>query len=249
MAWLKLQSPRARLCLRAAANLATRKLDNEDKIKQKKVFIEQKMKDLKKYREMWEHQNVGFYDGFREHKKKEDFKANVTRLELASVWDEIMEKLRSYQLPDEFEGNKEWVDLGSRFRQLMEPLDIANYYRHARHYEDGSSSYMLRGRPKRYRYTQKWLEHAERRPQEPSSTSCFWAEVEDLRYKTSYSNSSSFEDVKERVEQLEAQLQAWSEKGELANDVFLEGSTLVKWWKTLPLQHKQQSCIRNLINE
>ncbi|TKY73448.1 EDS1L protein [Spatholobus suberectus] len=183
-----------------------------------------------------------------EHKRDEDFHANVTRLELAGVWDEIIEKLRSYELPDEFEGKKEWVDLGTRFRLLVEPLDIANYYRHARHYEDGSSSYMVRGRPKRYRYTQRWLEHAERRPQEPSSTSCFFAEVEDLRYKTSKSNSS-FEDVKERVERLEVQIKTWSDEGKLAKDVFLEGSVLVKWWKTLPPQHKQQSCIRSLINE
>ncbi|TKY73450.1 EDS1L protein [Spatholobus suberectus] len=204
------------------------------------------MKDLQKYREMWEHQNVGFYDGFREHKKAEDFKANVKRLELAGVWDEIIEKLRSYELPDEFEGKKEIIDFGTRFRYLVEPLDIANYYRHDRHYEDDASSYMVKGRPKRYRYPQRWLEHAERRPQEPNSASCFWAEVEDLRYKIG-TNNSSFEDVKERVDQLEAQIKAWSEKGELAKDVFLEGSTLVKWWKALPLHHKQQSCIRSLI--
>lgn len=52
---------------------------------------------------MYKDERVGFYDGFREHKQGEDdFKANVTRLELAGVWDEMMEKVRSYELPDEF---------------------------------------------------------------------------------------------------------------------------------------------------
>ncbi|XP_027339698.1 protein EDS1-like [Abrus precatorius] len=241
-------SPKAGLCLWAAAELEVRRLDNEDKIKQKKNFVEEKLKDLEKYREMWEHLKVGYYDGFREHKKTEDFKANVMRLELAGVWDEIIEKLRSYELSHEFEGNREWFDLGTRFRQLVEPLDIANYYRHLRHYENESSSYMVKGRPKRYRYTQRWLEHAQLRPQEPNSASCFWAEVEDLRFMMS-NNNKSFEEVKERVVKLEGQIETWSEDGELAKDALLEGSTLVKWLKTLPPQHKRESCIRNLIKE
>ncbi|RDX89534.1 Protein EDS1B, partial [Mucuna pruriens] len=241
-------SPIARLCLQAAAELELRRCDNENKIKEKKGFLEEKMKELQKYRETLEHQKVGFYDGFREHKKGEDFKANVMRLELAGVWDGIIEKLISYELPDEFEGREEWIDLGTRFRQLVEPLDIANYYRHARHYEDDSSSYMVKGRPKRYRYPQRWLEHDQRRPQEPNSASCFWAEVEELRYKATKRNVS-FEDVKERVKQLEAQIKGWSDNGELAKDAFVEGSTLVKWWKALPPQHKERSCIRSLIKE
>ncbi|KAK7354108.1 hypothetical protein VNO80_19566 [Phaseolus coccineus] len=242
-------SLRARLCLRAAAELEARKCENEKKLNEKRSFIEQKLtKDLGEYREMWAHRRVGFYDGFSEHKKAEDFKANVTRLEIAGVWDEIIEKLRSYELPDEFEAKKEWINLGTRCRELVEPLDIANYYRHGRHYEDDASSYMVKGRPKRYRYPQRWLEHAERRPQQPTSTSCFWAEVEELRYKTG-NGDASYRDVEERVVNLVAQIEEWSKKGELAKDVFLEGSTLVKWLKTLRLPHKQQPFIRRLIGE
>ncbi|TKY73449.1 EDS1L protein [Spatholobus suberectus] len=234
----------ARLCLQAAGELEKQKNRNEGKIDMKKV--QESMKELEEYRSICEMQGKGYYDAFKMQKELRDFRANVKRLELAGVWDEIIEKLISCELPDEFEGKKEWVDLGTRFRQLVEPLDIANYYRHARHYEDDDSSYMVKGRPKRYRYPQIWLEHAERRPQEVNSASCSWAEVEDICYITS-KNNSSFEDVKERVEQLEVQIKAWSEKGELAKDVFLEGSTLVNWWKALPPHHKRKSCIRSLI--
>ncbi|KAK7411515.1 hypothetical protein VNO78_02949 [Psophocarpus tetragonolobus] len=239
-------SPRARLCLRAAAELELRKSGNEKYFEEKKELFERKMKELQQYKEFWLHQKVGFYDGFREHKKSEDFKANVTRLELAGVLDEMMEKVRNYELPDEFEGKDEWIILGNKVRELKEPLDIANYYRHGRHYEDASASYMVKGRPKRYRYPQRWLEHKKRTQFEPLSPSCFWAEVEELRYHTSKSGAS-FQDVKERVEKLEAQIKAWNANNELAKDVFLEGSTLVKWWRTLPPEHKQQSCIQDLI--
>ncbi|BAT79574.1 hypothetical protein LR48_Vigan04g055000 [Vigna angularis] len=242
-------SPRARLCLRAAAELEERKCENEKKLKEKRSFIEKKLtKELGEYREMWAHQRVGFYDGFREHKKAEDFKANVTRLEIAGVWDEIIEKLRNHELPDEFEANEEWVDLGTRCRKVVEPLDIANYYRHGRHYEDDASSYMVKGRPKRYRYPQRWLEHAKRRPREAISTSCFWAEVEQLRYKTSNGDVSD-RDVEERVVRLVGQIEEWSKKEELDKDVFLEGSTFVKWWRTLHPRYKNQPYITSLIRE
>nr|KYP47007.1 hypothetical protein KK1_031376 [Cajanus cajan] len=239
-------STKARLCVRAAGELEKEKIRNEGKINMRKVL--ESMEKVEEYRAACESETTkhGYYDAFKMQDELRDFRANVTRLDLAGVWDEIIEKLRSYELPDEFEGKKKWVDLGTRFRQLVEPLDIANYYRHARHYEDDASSYMVKGRPKRYRYPQRWLEHAERRPQEVISESCFWGEVEDICYITSNGNRS-FEDVKERVERLEAQIKAWSEKGYLAKDVFLEGSTLVKWWKALPSHHKKQSCIRRLI--
>ena len=214
-------------------------------MKSKKDFVEEKMKELENYKEVWEHQKVCYYDAFKQQEDPEDFQANVKRLQLSEVWDEIIEKLRSYELPDEFEGNPEWVELGKRFRRLVEPVDVANYYRHVRQIEAGT--YMVKGRPGRYRYTQRWLEHAERRRVEEGYTeSCFWAEVEDLCNITS-NNNGLFEDVKERVVRLENQIKTWIEKGELDKDVLLEGSTLVKWWKALPPQHKQGSCIRTLI--
>ncbi|KAK7304563.1 hypothetical protein VNO77_42444 [Canavalia gladiata] len=240
----------ARLSLRAAAELEVKKCENEDKImRQKKDFVEERMQELEKYKSKWEHEKVGYYDGFREHKTKEDFQANVKRLQLAGVLDEVIEKLKSYELADEFEGKEEWIDLGTKFRKLVEPLDIANYYRHSRQYEGKSASYMVKGRPSRYRYPQRWLEHSKRIPQETDySVSCFWAEVEELRLVTS-NKDRSFEEVKERVVELEGRIKTWIEKEELTKDVLLKGSTLVKWWKTLPSQHKQESCIASLIKE
>ncbi|CAI8597705.1 unnamed protein product [Vicia faba] len=232
-------STRARLCIQAAAALEERKRNNEKAIEDKKGFMEEKMKEVEKYREMWGHQKKGYYDGFKDQEDPEDFKANVKRLDLAGVWDEIIEKLLNYELPDEFEGVEDWIEAGTKFRRLVEPLDIANYYRHSRN-RDGRAYMDKGGRPKRYRYTQRWLEHRERRKEGGYSESCFWAEVEDLS-----NDKKSFEDVKERVSALEDQIEEWYKKGEVGKDVFLEGSTFVKWWKTLPIQHRQQSCIRS----
>ena len=200
------------------------------------------MNALDSYREMWGHQKKGYYDAFKDQLETDDFKANVRRLELAGVWDEIIEKLLKYELPEEFEGKKEWIEIGTKFRRLVEPLDIANYYRHSRN-RDGRVYMAKGGRPKRYRYAQRWLEHDDKSGEGGYSESCFWAEVEDL----CHDNEKSFEVVKDRVLKLEEQISDWSKNGKVGKDVFLEGSTFVKWWKTLPIHHREESCIKDLV--
>lgn len=237
---LKFQTTRAIVCLQAAGELEKQKIRNEGKINKQKA--ETYMKLVEDYKAMNETQKVGYYDAFKVQNNRNDFHSNVNRLELAGVWDEIIEMLRRYELPDEFERNPEWIRLGTEFRRLVEPLDIANYYRHVRN--DVSGPYMDKGRPRRYRYPQRWLEHAERKAEGACSESCFLAEVEELCIKT---RNSPFEDVKEEVLKLEREIKRWNDEGVLSKDVFLEGSTFVKWWKSLPQQHKESSCVRNLI--
>ena len=59
--------------------------------------------------------------------QREDSEANVKGLKLASIWDIIMEILKRYELPDKFESNEDRIKLGTKFRKLVKPLDIANY--------------------------------------------------------------------------------------------------------------------------
>ncbi|KAK4264271.1 hypothetical protein QN277_025474 [Acacia crassicarpa] len=220
---------RARLCLRAAGELEKQKYRNQEKIK--KAKDKSTLTELEAYRTMRRIQGVGYYDAFKLQKYEDDFKANVKRLELAGLWDEIIEMLKRYELPDEFEGNEDWVNIGTEFRQLVEPLDIANYYRHLK--DEDTGPYMVRGRPKRYRYTQRWLEHKMRLETGASSESCFWAETEELVSKT---NKKAFDgDFKKRVEKLEEDINKWREK----DDVLLEETTFMKWWKgQLPQEYK-----------
>ncbi|KAM3704094.1 hypothetical protein ACJW31_04G149400 [Castanea mollissima] len=240
-------STRARLCLCAAGELEKRKIGNKDSIDLKKPDIEKAMKYLlEDYQLNCGHRGVGCYDAFKLQESSKDFDANVKRLELAGIWDEIIEMLKRYELPDAFEGQNDWIVLGTRYRRLVEPLDIANYYRHLKNEDTGA--YMDRGRPKRYKFTQRWFENAKRMPAESSWESCFWAKVEELRIKTSNAGGFAQVKVKEEVLKLEEQVQKWIKGGggELSTDVFLEKSTFMKWWNTLPEEHKSKSCIKNV---
>ncbi|KAK7857361.1 protein eds1l [Quercus suber] len=209
-------STRTRMCLCAAGELEKRKIGNKESIDLKKPDIEKAMKYLEEdYQLNCSHHDLGCYDAFKLQETSKDFDSNVKRLELAGIWDEIIEMLKMYELPNAFEGLIDWVLLGTRYHRLVEPLDIANYYRHLKNEDIGA--YMIKGRPKHYRFTQRWHEHAERMPIESSGESCFWA-------------SQGFEPIKEEVSLLEAQVQNWINLGELSGDVLLEKSTFKKWW-------------------
>lgn len=216
---LGLQSERARLCLRAAEELEKQKLENQATMNNKKKDIEDGIKKLEAYKSKCALHKVGYYDAFKISNDKEDFHANVARLELAGIWDEIIEMLKRHELPDGFEGQKEWIDLGTRYRRIVEPLDIANYYRHLKNEDTGP--YVEKGRPKRYKCTQRWREHAMGLPNEfPGS--CFWAEVDELWIKAGSPG------IRESVMLLESKVQKWIQDGELGEDVLLENSTFMK---------------------
>ncbi|KAL5722381.1 defense response [Ranunculus cassubicifolius] len=233
-------STKGRISLRAAAGLEKQRVFNQANINSNFMKIEEALRILQGYRTTCELQEVGYYDAFKLQRKPDDFNANIKRLELAGMWDEIVEMLKRYELTDNFEAGKKWVDLGTKYRRLVEPLDIANYYRHGKNEDTGP--YMVNGRPRRYRYTQRWLEHANGVEADSCGESCLWAEVEELHKR-------NFEEVKDRVVRLESQIGRWVFRGEILKDVFLEESTLVKWWKSLPQQHRSESCVANFIRD
>ncbi|XP_077237905.1 protein EDS1L-like [Tasmannia lanceolata] len=232
-------SVEARLCLHAAGESEKQKLRNQAKIRANSSKIEEALKFIHGYRVTCEIRGVGYYDAFKLQKDTGDFDVNIKRLDLAGLWDEIIDMLKRYELPDNFEARTEWVELGTSYRRLVEPLDIANYYRHFKNEDTGP--YLINGRPRRYRYTQKWLERAKRMPANSSSESCFWAKVEELCVDNA--NNKPFEETKGRVLELEKEMLGWLTSGEVGRDVLLEESTFVKWWKTLPQQHQLVSCL------
>ncbi|KAI9078932.1 hypothetical protein K1719_039081 [Acacia pycnantha] len=163
------------------------------------------MVKLQEYMEI--NPRVSYYEAFKRQDDKNDFPSNVYRLKLANVCDDIIEKLRNYELLEEFEAKKKWVERGTQFRRLVEQLDVANYYRHVGNNVAGP--YMEgKGRPRRYKYPQRWLEHAKRESKGTYSESCLMAEVEELWIKIE--QGTPFEQVKERVLKLEGDIKRWS---------------------------------------
>uniref|UniRef100_A0A0A9H6N0 EDS1 EP domain-containing protein n=1 Tax=Arundo donax TaxID=35708 RepID=A0A0A9H6N0_ARUDO len=239
-------SKEAILHLSAAAQWEKQRQRNQKRIDDENCKkIQEALKSLNDYKRTCELHGVSYYDSFKVQREVHDFNANVRRLELAGLWDEIVEMLRRRELPDGFEAREEWVRLGTLYRRLVEPLDIANYYRHSKNEDTGS--YLSKGRPRRYKYTQKWHEQLQRIPFGSSLESCFWAVVEELQAEMS--NGRAFNDLRDRIVNLESDAQGWLTSGSLGKDVLLSSSSFVMWWKMLPEQHRSASCILKLMSQ
>lgn len=234
-----MQSLRAKLSLLAAVEFEEQKLSREKKIDKEEIIA--KLNSLQEYCRNCEVHKKCRYDAFKIKTNDDDFHAGVVSLQLGGMWNDIMEMLKMNQLPDEFEGNKEWIELGTMYRRLDEPIAIGSYY--ARGLNDDSGPFMIRGRSTVFKYTQRWLEHKEKLGAESVSESCFWAEVEELMI---LGNKKSYDGLKERITSLERQILHWHEAGVLEDGVFFDKSTFIEWWNTLPEQHKSESCIRGL---
>ncbi|KAJ4974653.1 hypothetical protein NE237_007827 [Protea cynaroides] len=107
-------STRAMLCLCAARESEQKKQRNQEKIDNNRKKIEYTLRKLEDYRDKGKMSKIGYYDAFKLQTEREDYDANVTRLELAGIWSEIIEMLKRYELPDGFECREDWVELGTR---------------------------------------------------------------------------------------------------------------------------------------
>ncbi|KAL0014290.1 hypothetical protein SO802_001359 [Lithocarpus litseifolius] len=79
----------------AAGELEKRKIGNKESIDLKKPDIEKAMKYLEEdYKLNCGYRGLGCYDVFKLQETSKDFDANVKRLELVGIWDEIIEMLK-----------------------------------------------------------------------------------------------------------------------------------------------------------
>uniref|UniRef100_A0A6N2KUS9 Fungal lipase-like domain-containing protein n=1 Tax=Salix viminalis TaxID=40686 RepID=A0A6N2KUS9_SALVM len=131
---------------------------------------------------------MGYYDSFKQRgASKRDSKVNLNRHKLARFWDNVINLFESNQLPHDFHRQKKWVNASQFYKLLVEPLDIAEYYRTGMHRSKGH--YIMHGRERRYRIFDRWWnetsgsEKENKRSKFASLTqdTCFWARVEEAR--------------------------------------------------------------------
>lgn len=81
-------------------------MENQRRIDSNRDAVRECLKKIEEYRRSCEIRRIGYYDAFKIQRDKTDFDANVKRQELAGIWDEIVEMIKRYELPDGFEGEK-----------------------------------------------------------------------------------------------------------------------------------------------
>eukprot|EP00253_Pinus_taeda_P034624 PITA_34624 len=229
------QNDNAPIALQIARDMENKHSTNVAKLAFELSEKQSIMAELEWYKERCEKEDgITYYDSFR---KRNDIDANLCRERLSGFWDNIIEMWKRNELPSDFQSQNKWINAGTAYRRLVEPLDIAHYYRISK----GKGNYLSDGRPTRYKVLEKWMEEKENtrgsrgrsgRTKLASLTqhSCFWAHVEEA--------SKDLENLKqdhgqnlESLEMFEGYVTTLINDRNISSDVFMEGSSFMKWWK------------------
>lgn len=180
---------------------------------------------------------LGYYDSFkRRSASKRGNKVNMNRLRLGQFWDEVIHMMETNQLTHDFHKLVKYVNASQFYKLLVEPLEIAEYYRTGMHKTKGH--YIEHGRGKRFKVFDKWWrdrkvgdEESNPRSKFASLTqdSCFWARVEEARdnlYRvTGEADSGSHSVLLDKIEKFEQNARVMIERREVSIDVLAKNSS------------------------
>ncbi|XWS41280.1 hypothetical protein CRYUN_Cryun17cG0067500 [Craigia yunnanensis] len=190
---------------------------------------------------------MGYYDSFKlKGGSRREARVNLNRHKLAGFWNSVILMLENNKLPHDFDRRAKWVNASQFYKLLVEPLDIADYYRTGMHRKHGH--YIDHGRERRYEIFDKWWrdrsvpDEENKRSKFASLTqdSCFWARVEEAREWLDNVRSES--DVTKRhllwhkIDMFEKYARKLIENKEVSKDVLAKNSSFSRWmeeWKEL----------------
>ncbi|XP_008227530.1 PREDICTED: lipase-like PAD4 isoform X1 [Prunus mume] len=134
-------------------------------------------------------EKLGYYDAFRQRGfSKMGHRVNMNRHKLAAFWNGVIEMLDKNELPHNFHRRAKWVNASQFYMLLVEPLEIAEYYRSNMHLVKGH--YLKHGRERRFEIFDRWWREKRVNEEENrkrikfaglTQDSCFWAKVEEAR--------------------------------------------------------------------
>lgn len=204
-------------------------------------------------------EKLGYYDSFKQRRaSKREYKVNMNRFKLAAFWDNLIHMLEKNELPHDFHRRAKWVNASLFYKLLVEPLDIADYYRSGMHLKKGH--YIKHGRERRYEIFDRWWNercateadsqnrtHFTSRTRYASLTqdSLFWAKVEEARewldeLKSEISDTRKQSFLLERLNRFELYARTMVDEKEVSGDVLAKNSSFTVWtkeWMSLKAQN------------
>ncbi|KAF9661004.1 hypothetical protein SADUNF_Sadunf19G0022700 [Salix dunnii] len=216
-------------------------MDPRKKLNQIKI----KMAHLEWYNKICKTKGIGYYDCYKNQLGSSD--REVTRLKkfLTNYWKSFVEGVERKPQKEGSFIRGTWLYSGRNYRRMVEPLDIAEYYR-----DSDKRDYQAHGRSRHYILLEKWQEDdAEKLKSPPNNKkkqnvsgiltedSCFWAKVEDalISCKLLKSGTSSAVEkqlAKENLHMFEQYALNQINNDALSPEIFLKESSFMKWWKT-----------------
>ncbi|KAJ6854496.1 hypothetical protein NC651_039422 [Populus alba x Populus x berolinensis] len=202
--------------------------------------IKIKMAQLEWYKKFCKNKEIGYYDCYKNQRCRSD--RDVTRLKkfLTNYWRNLVESAQ--RKPQKVA----WLYAGRNYRRMVEPLDIAEYYR-----KNGNRDYQTNGRSRHYILLEQWQEDDDEKKLTSSPNnkkkedvagiltedSCFWAKVEDALIscevlKAETSCPVEKQSAKENLDLFEQYAMEQINNYAVSPEIFLKQSSFVKWWKS-----------------
>ncbi|WCJ37825.1 alpha/beta-Hydrolases superfamily protein [Euphorbia peplus] len=200
---------------------------------------------------------LGYYDSFKQRgASKKDYKVNMNRHKLNQFWDNVINMLENNNLPPDFHRRAKWINASQFYKLLVEPLDIAEYYRTGMHLSKGH--YISHGRERRYKIFDRWWNNRTVKEEERNKTrsqlasltqdTCFWAKVEEarewldnLRSEVDPRNQANLRD---NIDVFERYARELVERKEVSKDVLAKNSSYCMWIKDYQLMKEQIGQVR-----
>lgn len=97
-------------------------------------------------------QGPGYYDSFKNARERRDNGVDKYKTILTDYWERVVKEAEKRPQIERTPLRDRYLFAGTNYRRIVEPLDIAEYYKR------GRKDYIKRGRSEHYELLEKWLE-------------------------------------------------------------------------------------------
>ncbi|KAH6791328.1 hypothetical protein C2S51_006334 [Perilla frutescens var. frutescens] len=229
----------AKSCLAMARHIGCRRNLNNAKMAVSLAKVNPLRAQIEWYKKFCDDSDdqVGYYDAFKMRStSKRGSKVNLNRVRLGQFWDEVINMMETNQLTHDFHKLAKYVNASHSYMLLVEPLEVAEYYRTCMHKKRGH--YIDHGREKRFKVFDKWWRDRKVGDEEGNPRSrfasltqdpCFWARVEEARdcvyHVTSERDSGRQSVLFDKIVVFEQYARGMIEKKEVSVDVLSKNSS------------------------
>ncbi|XP_034927784.1 senescence-associated carboxylesterase 101 isoform X1 [Populus alba] len=213
-------------------------------LNEKLNMVKIRMAYLEWYKKDCKAKGAGYYDSYKNLSCKRDREVTKHKKVLSDYWKKLVEDFERKPQKEGAFMRETWLFAGTNYRRMVEPLDIAEYYR-----QTGKRDYLTHGRSRHYILLEQWQkEQTEKLAGPPNDKkkqsvagiltedSCFWMKVEEaliscklLRDETS--STSEKQSAREFLNTFEQYVMDQINNYAVSPEIFLEKSSFTKWWK------------------
>lgn len=217
-------------------------------LKKRKMFnpskklneVKMNMAQLEWYKKVSKNQGRGYYDSYKDGRLASDQDVEMYIKVLNNYWKDMVAEAEMKPQTEGAAFRTRWLFAGTNYRRMVEPLDIAQYYK------DGKRDYVSNGRSEHYKKLEEWLEEEEKRKKEEKKQyskskqnvesiltmdSCFWAHVEEALISCQELKDGGSSEARRKLEEFEDYVYRQLKEYAVSPEIFLQESSYISWWK------------------